>query len=143
MKSMKTIKQKVTLPAPPDRVMHAWLDSAEHSRMTGARAEINPVVGGVFSAWDGTITGTTLLIDPQQHALEQSWRYDYDGWPFNEPSRLRLVFKPLHGGRTKLIMEHTLVPDRYAKDIEDGWHEYYWKPMQIYFSQAAGGAAEE
>jgi uncharacterized protein YndB with AHSA1/START domain len=55
-------KLSCTLPASPEAVYDAWLDSAEHSAMTGAGAKINNRVGGAYSAWDGYITGKTVEL---------------------------------------------------------------------------------
>jgi len=48
------------LPAPPEAVYAAWMDSGGHSQMTGSPAEVSAVLGGAFSAWDGYIRGTHL-----------------------------------------------------------------------------------
>ena len=61
------------LPANPERVFLAWLDSAEHAAFTGSLAQIEPFVGGRFTAWDGYIQGATLELSPHTRIL-QSWR---------------------------------------------------------------------
>ena len=57
-------KLSCTLPASPEAVYDAWLDSAKHSAMTGAEAKIVNRVGGAYSAWDGYITGKTVELIP-------------------------------------------------------------------------------
>jgi len=61
------------LPATPEAVYDAWLSSEGHSKMTGGSAQIDPVVGGDFVAWDGYITGTTLELD-RPRRIVQTWR---------------------------------------------------------------------
>jgi uncharacterized protein YndB with AHSA1/START domain len=66
-------KLSCTLPASPEAVYDAWLDSASHTAMTGASAKINNRVGGAYSAWDGYITGKTVELIPAKRIV-QSWR---------------------------------------------------------------------
>ena len=61
------------IPATPEEIFAAWMSSEEHSEMTGGAAEINPVVGGKFTAWDGYIWGTTLELESPRR-IAQSWR---------------------------------------------------------------------
>ena len=41
------------IPATPDQVYKAWLDSDGHTNMTGGPAKASTDVGGEFEAWDG------------------------------------------------------------------------------------------
>ena len=66
-------KLECALPAPPEAVYHAWLDSAAHTAMTGGAAKIAGRVGGRFTAWDGYISGKTLALTPGARIV-QSWR---------------------------------------------------------------------
>ena len=43
--------------ATPKRLFEAWLDSREHSNMTGRPVAIGPQKGAAFSTADGQITG--------------------------------------------------------------------------------------
>jgi uncharacterized protein YndB with AHSA1/START domain len=42
-------------PASPGQLYTAWLDSAQHSAMTGGAADISAEPGATFTAWDGYI----------------------------------------------------------------------------------------
>ena len=66
-------KLSCDLPAPPQAVYDAWLDSAAHSAMTGSEAKIGKHVGDRYTAWDGYISGTTLELAPGRR-IAQSWR---------------------------------------------------------------------
>jgi hypothetical protein len=57
------------IPATPDQIYTAWLDSSEHSEMTGSPARISSVVGDKFSAWNGYIHGTNLELEPSNRIL--------------------------------------------------------------------------
>ena len=47
-----------------ERIYRSWLDSDEHSAFTGSPAQIDPGVGGKFTAWEGYIYGKTLEAEP-------------------------------------------------------------------------------
>lgn len=119
------------LPASPVQVYSAWLDSALHTRMTGSNAEIDPRVGGAFSAWDGYIAGTTLELDPPRRIV-QAWRTTE--FPEGSPdSRLEVLLEAVKGG-TQITLIHTLIQDGQADMYRDGWKDFYFTPMLEYFS---------
>lgn len=110
----------------------AWLDSKEHSKFTGSPAKISPKVGGKFSAWDGYITRETTEID-KNNKIVQQWRTTE--FPDSSPdSILMLTFKKAKNG-TKLILEHTRIPEGQADEYRQGWKEFYFEPMKKYFSK--------
>ena len=140
------IRQTVFIPAPPEKVYAAYLDGKKHSAMTGGQAEFDPHEGGDFTAWDGYISGTILELEKGKKIV-QDWITTE--WPEGYPrSVLTLSFKPKEKG-TELEMVQECVPASQAKDYEQGWHNFYWKPMQKYFSAskkkapAAGSAAKK
>jgi uncharacterized protein YndB with AHSA1/START domain len=121
----------IVLPASPQRVYTAWLDGADHGRFTGSAAEIDPRVGGRFTAWDGYISGETLALEPYTRIL-QSWRTDE--FPAEAPdSRLELLLES-QGDATRLTLRHTLIPDGQAGQYEQGWRDYYFQTMLEFFS---------
>ena len=127
---MESLTMQVVLDVSPRDLCKAWLNSAEHSGFTGAKAEIIPHIGGAFSAWDGYISGKTLEIDTPRRIL-QSWRTTE--FPEGSPdSTLELLFEP-EGHGTKLTLNHTNIPDGQKDGYREGWQEYYFKPMQDYF----------
>jgi uncharacterized protein YndB with AHSA1/START domain len=62
-----------TIPATPEAIYEAWLDSATHSAMTGGEAEASNQLGAPHSAWDGYITGENLELGPGIRIV-QTWR---------------------------------------------------------------------
>jgi uncharacterized protein YndB with AHSA1/START domain len=44
-----TIRQKTLIPATPNEVYEAFMDSRKHSEFTGSKATCNPKVGGKFT----------------------------------------------------------------------------------------------
>src|SRR5229473_3937700 len=120
--------------APPDRIYEAWLDSAEHSAMTGGRATIDANVGGRFTAWDGYIEGATLELEPGRRIV-QRWRTsEFPSGAADSLVEIRL--EPLEEG-TRIIFLHSEIPEGQRTKYEQGWREHYLDPMDRYFAAAA------
>jgi activator of HSP90 ATPase len=123
-----------SLPCSAEQAYHAWMDSKSHAAMINGKADIDPVVSGNFRIWDGEVVGETLMLDENIHRIVQHWRYNYDDWPANKPSRLMVTFGAVSDKETEMQLEQFEVPEKYAADIKKGWEEFYFKPMQTYFS---------
>lgn len=117
----------------PDDIYECWLDSTYHGEMTGAAAEIDPVVGGKHSAWDGYIWGVTLELATNERIV-QSWR-TADFAEDDEDSRLELLFESNGAEGTTLTLIHTNIPDGQGEDYLQGWEDHYFEPMRIYFEE--------
>jgi uncharacterized protein YndB with AHSA1/START domain len=61
------------IPATPQRIFSAWMDSAEHSAFTGDEAVVVPEVGGEHQSAGGYIKGRTLELN-EGSRIVQSWR---------------------------------------------------------------------
>jgi uncharacterized protein YndB with AHSA1/START domain len=127
----ETIEVSTILPASPQQIYEAWIDSDQHSQFTGSPAEINPQVGGSYSAWDGYIKGVTLELTPYSRIL-QSWRAD-DFPPEAEDSQLEVRLEEVSDG-TLLTLVHTKLPDGQGDEFKQGWMDFYFTPMQAFFS---------
>ena len=96
-----------------ERIYRSWLDSDEHSAFTGSPAQIDPGVGGKFTAWDGYINGKTLKAEPFQRIV-QAWRTTE--FPEQTPdSQLEILVEEVDGG-AKVTLIHTDIPDGQAED---------------------------
>jgi len=125
-----TISVSAVLPVKRATLYNAWLDSKKHTAFTGAHARVDPKVGGKFSAWDGYITGKTLLLKRGQKIV-QSWRTT--DFPEGSPdSRLVILFDVTPTG-TRIVLEHTDIPDGQGKSYRAGWKDYYFMPMKQYY----------
>jgi activator of HSP90 ATPase len=124
----------------PDRMYAAWLDSDEHTALSGSEASVDPVVGGRYTSWDGYIEGQNLVLEHGRRIV-QSWRAsDFpDGAP---DSRLEVRFEAEKGG-TRFVLLHSEVPRDQRDDFEQGWRDYYLEPMQVYFAAARKPAAKK
>jgi len=130
-----TIKLHTTLSCSPDVAYKAWLDSKTHGEMVDGVAKIDPVVGGHFSIWGDAIAGKTISLDPITYSMVQDWRYDLEGWPEGHMSRLELHFTLLKNDQTTLELIQTDIPDDLVSEVAKGWKDYYFVPMQKYFSK--------
>jgi uncharacterized protein YndB with AHSA1/START domain len=134
-----TFTLTATIPASPEEIYQAWLDSIGHSEMTGGEAEMSDQVGAEVSAWDGYISGRNLELVPGERIV-QSWRTSEFG-DEHEDSVVTVVLQEVGGG-TLLTLEHSNVPDEQRSYVEDGWQSNYFEPMVAYFSERKEGVVE-
>jgi activator of HSP90 ATPase len=121
-----------TLPASPEAVYDAWLDSAGHSAMTGAAAKIGKRIGDPFTAWGGYITGKTLELHPGRRIV-QSWRTS--DFSEGEPdSTVMVELEPTKTG-AQLTLSHHGVPGGQTQFATSGWQDFYFTPMKTYFER--------
>ncbi|MFT5524456.1 MAG: hypothetical protein ACI9HK_002410 [Pirellulaceae bacterium] len=131
-----TIKFTVSaiIPASPEAIYEAWLDSDGHTKMTGSPAHATANVGDSFDAWNGYISGKNLQLEPAKHIV-QPWR----GSSYKDTdadSQIEVVLEAVDGG-TKVTLTHSNVPDDQASH-EPGWATHYFEPMQKHFSESPG-----
>jgi uncharacterized protein YndB with AHSA1/START domain len=121
-----------TIPASPEAVYDAWLDSAGHSAMTGGKAKASDKAGGAFTAWDGDISGKNIEL-ARGKRIVQSWRTRRfsDADP---DSTIIVTLAPVKEG-TLLTLEHCDAPDgdEHKGYQNGGWEDHYFAPMKKYF----------
>lgn len=120
------------IPATPQAIYDAWLDSAGHSAMTGGTAEMSAMPGAAFTAWDGYLYGRNLELAPHE-SIVQSWRTTQfpEG---HEDSKITVTLTPAEGG-TLLKLVHSGVPEGQTSYEKGGWQTHYFEPMKKYFSK--------
>ena len=134
----RTIRQRVTLPVPPDAVYRALAESKGHSAFTGSPARIPRKAGGRMTAYGGYISGKVLGLWPGMGLL-QTWRTTE--WPADCPdSRLEIRLAPAGKG-TRLTMIHSDVPAARAARYADGWRAFYWTPLRRYLRTSTAAAS--
>ena len=134
-----TYRLTATIPAPPEEIYDAWLDSLGHSEMTGGEAMMSDEVGAEVSAWGGYISGRNLELTPGERIV-QSWRTS-EFADEHEDSILTVVLQEVDDG-TLLTIEHANVPDEQKSYEEGGWQSNYFEPMVVYFTERKQEAAE-
>jgi uncharacterized protein YndB with AHSA1/START domain len=128
---LETIQCTTILPAGVEQLYRAWLDSTVHGSFTGSPAQIDPRVGGRFTAWDGYIEGTTLEMEPYRRIL-QSWRTS-EFPPGSADSRLEILLEDAGAGQTRITLLHSQIPAGQGQSYLQGWEEFYFQPMHEYF----------
>ena len=135
-----TYTLRSVIPATPEQIYAAWLDSLAHSDMTGGEASMSDEVGATVSAWDGYITGRNLELLPGKRIV-QSWRTSR----FTDAHADSIVTVTLRASAsgTVLTLEHSNVPDDQRNYEDGGWEENYFEPMKEYFAALAQEIGEE
>ena len=130
----KAIQQSVKFNASPETLYEMYIDSARHSKATGAPAKVSRKAGFAFTAFGGMLQGRNLLIVPGK-MIVQSWRAKH--WNKNDADSILIITfsRAGSGGRVNLV--HANVPDHDHKGVTEGWKKYYWRPWRLYL--AAGG----
>ena len=134
-----TFTLTTTIPASPEEIYQAWLDSLAHSEMTGGAANMSEQLGAEVSAWDGYIRGRNLELVPGARIV-QSWRTSEFADEHGD-SVITILLEEADEG-TLLTLEHSNVPDEQRSYEEAGWQENYFEPMVAYFTGRKQGAAE-
>ena len=136
MPRVSRITQNAFIPsAAPSDVYDAFVNAKTHARFTGAAATGVARVGARFTAWDGYIQGVHRTL-VKGKKIVQDWRTTE--WPAGMPdSRVEFTFKAAKGG-TEIRLVHSKVPAEQAASYRQGWVDYYWKPLNAYFSSRTG-----
>lgn len=126
----RKLKLSETFNLSPKKLYDDWLSSEAHSAFTGSPAEIDPEVGGKFTAWEGYIWGETKELEPGKRIL-QTWRTSE--FPEDSPDSLvEITFESDKNG-TLLTLLHTNIPAGQSDGYEEGWHDFYFTPMKEYY----------
>ncbi len=123
------IELKESFEVAPETIYNAWLNSVQHSEMTGGEAICDNDEGGSFSAWDGYISGTNESLVPNKEIV-QNWRTT-EFAEMDEDSKLTIQLKATSNG-CDLTLLHSNIPAGQS-DYEQGWIAHYFEPMKLYF----------
>ena len=127
---MESIELSAVFPTSSTNLYLSWISSSKHSAMTGGAAEIEAREGGKFSAWDGYITGETVVLEPETRIV-QKWRTsefaDYD-----EDSDLEVLLEDVDEG-SKITLRHSNIPAGQGEKYRVGWEDHYFTPMREHF----------
>lgn len=126
-----TISQKILINALPNEVYHVLLDAEKHAELTGGEVEINPVVQGKFSIFDGYCKGYTMELIPDKRIV-QAWNFAEEGWPEDHFS-ICIFELSEKDNKTELNFTQTKIPAHKSEDLKNGWKEFYWDAMETFF----------
>ena len=128
--------------ATPKRLFEAWLDSVEHTDMTGLAAAIGRGTGESFSAVDGQIAGRILEVEPY-HRIVQLWNTAVPGErAFESRVEITFVTGPAWGGLpgsaadgATVKIRHSGLPPEQRLYSPEWWEDNYFRPMDAYFAR--------
>ncbi|GAU31504.1 hypothetical protein TSUD_332790 [Trifolium subterraneum] len=113
------------------------MDENRWKGFTQSNARISKEVGGEFSIFDGSVTGSNLELQ-EGKLIVQRWRFG--SWNDGDQSQVRLVFEEPEPGVTVVKLTHTDVPeeDRYGnatvvENTERGWRELIFQRIRAVF----------
>jgi len=124
---MKTITQKHIVHATPAEVYTALTNPLTIELWSGHPAVMEATEGFEFSIFDGDISGRNIKL-VENELLVQNW---YFGDATDDSIvTIRLM---AHELGTRVVIEHTNVPDEDAEEFEEGWKIYYWGAIKEFF----------
>ncbi|CAI9779428.1 unnamed protein product [Fraxinus pennsylvanica] len=113
------------------------MDENRWKGFTQSNARISKEVGGEFSIFDGSVTGTNVELQ-EGKLIVQKWRFG--SWPDGIVSTVRLIFEEPESGVTVVRLSHTDVPeeDRYGnatvvENTERGWRDLIFHKIRAVF----------
>lgn len=127
---MKTIRQAYYIHASIQKVWQALVDPKDIEGWGAGPAKMDEKVGTEFSLWDGEVWGKNIKVTPNKK-LVQEWY----GGKWDKPSIARFSLHKEEDGVTRIDFLHENVPDSEAKDIEQGWKDYYLGPLKRYVEE--------
>ncbi|MCK8479803.1 SRPBCC domain-containing protein [Psychroserpens algicola] len=129
-KQMKeSFKLVENFPVKPSVIYRAWLDSDEHTAMTGSSAKCSNKLGETFSAWNNYITGKNISLVVNKKIV-QNWRTT-DFKDTDEDSELIILLEETNNG-CELTLIHKNIPAGLTA-YKKGWVNQYFIPMKNYF----------
>jgi activator of HSP90 ATPase len=128
----KTIVQKVVFKnATVKDLYNLYMNAKKHSVITGAPAKIPAKEGSTFSVYNDYITGKNLRL-VKDKLIVQTWRAQ--DWSTDDYDSTFIITLEQEGKNAVLYAIHANVPEKHAKGIEKGWHEFYWEPWKKYLA---------
>ncbi|MBM3782988.1 MAG: hypothetical protein FJW30_01445 [Acidobacteria bacterium] len=125
------LAETVSFARKPVEVYDALVSPVHHSAFTGAPATGDAREGGLFTAWDGYISGRYLELAPSRRIVCE---WSTKEWPQGvPPSILELRFAPAGDG-TQVTLRQSRIPADQVDRYRQGWNDYYWTPLSKYFS---------
>ncbi len=117
------------LPATPQAIYQAWLDSKGHTLMTGSPAQASARAGEQLQR-----LGWIYLRSQPGVGARQAYRTGmaHNGVPAIRPdSRLEVILEP-EGKGARVTIRHSNLPLD-GMQYKQGWVEFYFEPMLAYF----------
>jgi activator of HSP90 ATPase len=131
--NIKEINQIVKFYAPAIEIYNLLMDPSQHAEITKGEVNIDPVVGGKFSIFEGYAKGENLeLLEGKR--IKQKWWFD-EGWPEDFYSICTFDLRENKEGQTVLYFQQSNVPEENHESLSKGWEDFYWLPMREIISK--------
>jgi activator of HSP90 ATPase len=124
---MKTFRNHYFVNATPEEVFLAITNPFTIELWSGYPATMEAKENTEFSIFGGDISGRNKKI-VENHELVQEW---YFGDTLEES--IATIRIESHKLGTKVNLEHVNIPDEDYDNIAEGWNEYYWGAIKVFF----------
>ncbi len=122
--TMATIHKAITIDAPVSKVWKALVSPEQIDKWGGGKAQMDDQTDTEFSLWGGDIHGKNIKVTPQVELIQEWFGGDWD-----KPSIVKFTLHSMLD-KTILKLEHTDIPDKDQKKIDEGWDKYYLGPLK-------------
>jgi uncharacterized protein YndB with AHSA1/START domain len=130
-----SVHQQALVAAPPQQVFKLLTDGAMFTAATGQPADITDREGDPFSVFSGRVEGRQIELVPGQRVV-QAWRFGAEHpspWEPGVYSTVRFQLEPAGDG-TRLVIDHTGIPDEWVEHISSGYPTFYQDPITKFFA---------
>jgi activator of HSP90 ATPase len=125
------IHQEIEIDSSAKSIFEALTNAKQFAELTDAPAEINAEAGGLFSCFDGMITGVNLELTANKRIV-QAWRAG--NWDTGIFSIIKIELQEAQANQTTLLFDHTGILEEHINHLEQGWHKMYWEPLKKYLN---------
>jgi activator of HSP90 ATPase len=122
------LHQENEFPVTPQRIYDILLHSKSFGAFSHEPAQIDPVAGGAFSLFGARIVGRNIELVPGRRIV-QAWRPAHWASGVYSVAKFELVGD---GRGTKVILDHTGIPQGDFASLSSGWDEHYWQRLKKY-----------
>lgn len=121
---MTNIKQTYFIKAPIKKVWQALVDPKIINKWGGGPTKMSDKVGFKFSLWGGDIHGKNTEVIPGKKLVQDWMSGEWEHYS-------KVTFNMLEEkSETKVELIHENIPDKEARDIAEGWKDYYINPLK-------------
>lgn len=118
--------------AAPELVFEALTDPGLIGVWGGGMSVVEPVDGGRFEWFDGSIIGNIISIE-QGRQLSFTWKPEEWGKK-HTPSKVQILLNPHPAGTSVELLHSDLPAGEDAEKHRNGWIDFVFDPMNDYFT---------
>jgi len=137
---MADLEREILIDASPETIFGFLTDPEKHTQWEGTEAQLDPRPGGVYRvviAGEYVAAGEFVEVVPNERVV-LTFGWDMEGNPIKPGSTTVEFTLHAEGGKTRLHLRHTGLPDADAVQLHThGWDHYLGRLAVV----AAGGDA--